>query len=764
MKRASHFLLSITGFISTIGQMVVIQELYFHFADNEISISIVIFSWLTWHAFGAYLLPKMFDYFHISIPLSLLLFLLPLFLDLAIIGIRFANILLRITPGESLGIVPLLITSILLLFPFCSLSGFSFTRISQHLKTFESSSLQSIRRIYILENIGAAIGGICFSFILLPLFSSLEVTTILWIVTMGILSLFGVSKKVSIGSILGLLFLFPVVSKVETKMNTLNWQGQVLQDELRTPKGILSATRLGEQVNIYLNAHFISSHPDPYGVEASTHLAMLQHPCPESVLLIGNCNQKTYHELAKYPNLEFIDGIDMHPDLPAFIDKNIQEIDLHLTNIQFHFHKQDIGQFLRKNNKKYDVIIMSLPSPVSLAINRFYTSSFFNQLKRHLKVAGIVCITLEGSENAYGPELVQYLKSIWNTLQSAFPNLAVLPGEQVRLLASSDSAKKLGQVNTMIARLQHKKLDTQYIQPYYLPYEYSVERIENFHLLMEKTQLNWINRTLHPVSFYFNSILWSTHYSSWLRPIFQFFISIHCYWWIVSCLFVLVAIYFIIRFFRIGRQQTLALIQLSIFYMGFSGIAIEIILLFAYQLFRGDLITKIAFLISGYMTGLAIGAAIFPITTKKKLMGFDTLSMLHGFVVCLLIFLSGFFIFLDAGGQQWLSDTILDISFFALTGWGGLLGGLQFMIATDMVTQKLCNTGQAAGTNYATDLLGAAIGTLITGLVLIPVLGITMLLTILIGINTLLVGIFIFEHFKRKSGQAFGCFKNESIF
>jgi len=91
---------------------------------------------------------------------------------------------------------------------------------------------------------------------------------------------------------------------------------------------------------------------------------------------------------------------------------------------------------VKESKSGYDVVIVDLPDPESVQINRFYTKEFFQEVSKILKPKGVFSISLAGGENLLSPE-AQSLNSVtYNTLSEAFEHLFIVPGATQYYIAS----------------------------------------------------------------------------------------------------------------------------------------------------------------------------------------------------------------------------------------------------------------------------------------------------------------------------------------
>lgn len=729
------------GFIAINGQVLIVRELMRQFAGNELSIGIIFLFWLLWHAFGSRYLPSFIRVSQVTVKiLHRLLLCLPILLLFTLLIMKLTPAIWHLTSGEELGIFPITVTSAMALSFFCSFSGLAFTWSSQWFQNMKEEPLPSIRRMYVLENIGAALGGTFFTLLLVSTFSALEIALLLCLVMLISLILSPDSswrvKGWHIVMLTTIALLFPLVSHLEALLTQNQFHCQTYIASESSYYGELTATQVEEQTNFYSDGELIISLPDKQTAEETVHYALLLHAKPEKILLIGHINPETISEIFKHPSVRHVDGVDINPNLPRFIQSI--KADSLLSDDRFQFNQEDIRFYLRRNSLQYDVVIMNLPSPSTLDLNRFYTESFFRSIQSHLKSKGILSVELEGSANMYGPELIQYIKSINNTVKTQFPSTILLPGERVRLIASRQESITV-LADTLGSRITERSLDTKFVQPYYFAYDLSPERIENFNSTIEQTHFDLINRDLSPISFCFNIILWTTHHSAWISPLFSMLMTFRPIYLIFFVGLVVCGL-FLFENLRNRLHLSLPAIRLSVVIMGFTEMSLEVIILLCYQAFRGRLNLMLAVILAGYMLGLALGAGLGGSPLFKKIEPISSLWKIHGLMISHLLCLGGLFIYLQAGGSAIINSAGLDILFIGSVVIAGILGGSQFITATRFALKIDESLSRVAGSFYALDLVGGALGALVTGSLLMPVLGMVLLIQLLICLNALAVG------------------------
>ena len=166
MKKSLYLSIILFGFTAMAGQIVFIREFLSSFSSDELSVGLILASWLITGAFGSFLLGKISDkiksgYFVFWLCQMSLIFLLPL----GIFYIRNARQLLQINAGEIIPFYVVSLSSFLILLPLCAILGFMFSLSCSLYESERKSKAGSIARVYALESFGSMLGGLFISFI-----------------------------------------------------------------------------------------------------------------------------------------------------------------------------------------------------------------------------------------------------------------------------------------------------------------------------------------------------------------------------------------------------------------------------------------------------------------------------------------------------------------------------------------------------------------------------------------------------------------------
>jgi spermidine synthase len=688
------------GFLAISFQIVLLREFSAFFYGNEITFGIVLGTWLLWGGIGSILGEKAgYSTQRFALVFQLILFLFPL----CLFCLRFSRFWLKILPGEMAGIFSMfgsaLVLTLFISFPLGVLFVYNVNYLGGDLS-----------QTYFLESVGASLGGMIIYFLFIPLLSNWHMTSIICILglTLVFFSIKNGAKKYS----LVLLVLFFVSFFVfDLPSQKIFWKPFTLIESKDSRYGKLQAIQTEEQVSHYNNNLMIFSYPDLATSEESVHFAMLQYPEAQNILLIGGGVGGSLKQALKYPRTS-IDYVELDPEIIRFSLAHLPHCEKDLfQNTRIQVYYQDGRTYLTHNIKRYDVIILNLPEPTTAQINRFYTNEFFLIVKSRLSENGVFSFRVPSAENYISSELQDFLSSLFFTLKKVFPHVAIIPGNTNVFLASY---RPLSLEYEEIANtIEGLTLDNTYVIPQLLLDRLSPLRID----LLKETVSNGkgkINRDLSPISYFYNSVLWSSQFGGIEARLFGFLSRLSPFWLLdlplILCVLLLI-------FLGLQKKKTyFYLTPLAV--MGFTTIITEILLIISFQTFYGYLYQRIALLFAAFMIGLSAGSFF---GKKSKTDRFERILLIQsGFIfllfVCILL----------------LKLQPPEIMFFIILFCLGFLGGDLFIASNRLYLKEKQNFGMG----YGLDLVGSFAGAIIVSSVIFPLIGLLPLLKYLILLNS----------------------------
>src|SRR3989339_835010 len=468
------------GLGSIISQFVFLRELQTTFQGNELSLSLILFSWLFGSGIGGLLGLKAQsqtkDYRKNLLGLILIFSAFWLFISLFLS--RGLKPILSISPFEILQPGQILLISAIVIVPQTITVGLSFILIC--------SIIQNPLKAYLLEALGAFFAGLL-SLVLIKYFNSCQ---IIWAVAIiytasglllldmkrwryRLLAIMCVPCAVLSPAILAefqnytqnLRFSKPegngLASHSQSQPQKLTYSTDSIYANIAIVKNTESS------YSLYENGKLSFSTEDSESIEEWTHMLLLSHPAPRKILLIGGGASGVISEILKHP-VESIDYLEPDKKLIEAVLKHIpQSAAYGLKNERVTIHNQDARIFIKTTLNKYDLIILNLGGPSSLQLNRFYTKEFFEEIKKTLNPEGRFCFSFESKEDILSGQLLKYNTCLYKSVQSVFPHLQLIPGERLTLIGSSWTLPKIDP-ESLNQKFKERNILATYFTPYHI--------------------------------------------------------------------------------------------------------------------------------------------------------------------------------------------------------------------------------------------------------------------------------------------------------
>jgi spermidine synthase len=751
--------LALCGFTAVMGQIVLMRELIQVFNGNEIALGILLATWLLWTAAGS-ALTSVFGLARQRprLAVAALECLLAASLPATIWALRCAKAFFQTVPGELVGPIPMLLTSLVCLSVFCAASGALFVAAARMIAVeLGLSARAAASAAYLLEAAGSALGGVLASVVLVRYLEAFQIAAIVGLVNLALAAalLFRMKRsQVALLAAAAALAAIPLIVWVapqcESAAQARLWRGFHVIAERNSIYGNLTVTETGETQSgtirsLYENGSILANAPDPAAAEEAVDYALLEHAAPRRVLLIGGGVNGSVAEVLKHPTIQSLDYVELDPALIGLAQQYFPaQTAVFRSDPRVHLQLLDGRRYLSETGKAFDVIIVDVPDPQTAQLNRFYTVEFFRMARAHLAPDGLIAIELRSSEETISPDLAEFLRSIRRTLGGVFPYQATIPGETIHFFGAAEPGVLTSDPQVLVARLRQRNLNTQYVREYFIPYRMMPDRMEQAKTGLAPLKSTPVNRDFAPVAYAFDVVLWSAQfrssYTAWFRA------AEHVeFRKVAAALALLLSVALLVLL--PGRERAAA--GACVATTGLTLMALQIFLLLGFQAVYGYVYTQLAILIGLFMAGIALGSwlAMRRASELKRLVpGFvsgreftratnvaktnaalaparnldlaTTQLLLAIAAPALLLAVSTIGDF-SSRIATWLAAQVV---FPALASLAGMLGGFQFVSAAGIF---LRGRGEGAGFGllYATDLLGGCAGALALSTFLIPVFG-----------------------------------------
>ena len=751
LTTVSAFLL--IGFAATMGQIIVLRELLTVYSGSELAVAIVLGAWLFWTALGSLLGGKISQYSWATQSFfGYLQCCSGLTLTATIFLIRSARLVFRLGAGELVTLGQMLAISFLTLAPFCLISGSLFSLACSLLAKLIPRWTRSPGLVYFLEGLGAGIGGLIFTLLLIHHLSTIQICAA--IALLLCISGFALTRESSrrpwiyypvfLLSFVVLLIVQKESFNLDKTSHQWQWPGFHLIASEETIFGHIAVVEKEKQISFFETGLWNFAVPDRLSAEEAVHYAMLQHPEPKSVLLIGGGVSESLGQLLQHPSVRHVDYLELDPRLIELGKALLPaQVTAALEDPRVVVHTQDGRLYLAQTSKLYDVILINLPEPFTAQINRFYSEDFFRLAASKMHPGGVFAFSASASETALGPFQAKYLKLLRQTALSVFPEVVIFPGQTARFFCANSHSTLIRNPETLVERIQQRHLQLLYVQDHYILWDLSPLQQETFMAMINQATESGINRDLNLKAYAYNLLMLSSQYYQAIGRIFTWFTK-RTIWISTLLLLVLVTLLSLKQRFT---SHSLHPPTIRMFYgvalFGLSGISLEILIILAFQVFFGYLYYKIGLLLALFMVGLAGGSFTFSYYPKSGYGKLKTLIICQSILACFCLALPLVFIHFHNLSPSGYQNFLNRQAFCLLSLLAGFIGGTHFPLANRLLLRGQNRVGPVAGLIYSVDLFGSFLGALLVGLVMIPSAGILQTPLILALVNLTAVMPFI---------------------
>lgn len=691
------------GFLAILTQLVVFRELSVLFYGSELFLGTFLSSWLFWVGLGARLARRLLakgrsavGYFAYGFLAVSVLF------PAAVLFIRLSKSAFPF--GEFIGPVGTVFYTFSVMSGLCLVLGGEFS-LACAVASSQVKRENALARVYLYESLGAAIGGVIFTFLLIGVVPTFIIALALSLGCIFI-SLSLLSKKLSWGNILlmvAALVLLWVNFRIEPAINRIEWQRYQFIQQKEGRNATLSLVKMGSIKNIFIDGMLSASFPHPESYEPAAHWPLLASTEPNQVLIIGDTSLGLLKEALKHRPKQ-IDYVVLDNAFLKLVKPYLEKEDLSaLKDPVVHIHYADARAFIRNNKNKYDVVIMNIQEVSNLKTNRFFTKEFYNQIKSKLNPNALLGLSVASSENYLSRQTRMFNASLYDTLKSVFKTVEVLPGESLVFLSGPSEIDL--QKETLLGRFNSRSIFNRYVIPSYIEYKLEARRRAELKKLLEGTSGVEINRDFRPTTYYYFTNLWLNKFVSPLG-------------------YLTVVILFMVGVLSVFKKRKLLFSfaekkeTVLIFSLGFIGILLELVLLLSYQIISGYVYWQMGSLFAAFMLGLFLGSLLgnqFKYHSRQRNSIFLAIASL------IMIGLSV--------GVAYLLPSMIYLSavqnlsvFITLLVLIGAIVGAAFVIASFLIQGD--NLVAKAGRLYAADLWGAGLGAILSTNFIVPLFGI----------------------------------------
>jgi spermidine synthase len=637
----------------------------------------------------------------------------------ALAVLRFHRELLGVPPGGLPG--PGAAAAILAaaFVPAAFLVGFSFTAAARIAPEGEG---RPATRIYVAEAAGALAMGLAFS---LVLSTRLDHVTVVALAYGAALIGFGITAnrpaaRAAALAIAGAVLIAAAsgaASVVDAAMTARAFGFDPTRGELvAAADSAYGRLALGErdgQYSLFVDGRPEEVFPDPWERPVQVHLALTEHPHPKRVLLVGGgppdrLGAALAHGVERVV-LTYLDGAEhtlCAPFWPAETRRAIRDPRAALV-------RDDGRRYIATAKERFDVVVIASPPPRTGRANRYHTRELFAAVRRVLNPGGVVAVRAPGGANVLADEAARAAASTWRAVIASFPATILLSGTETTILAAVSPGDLTDDPGILIARFRARVSDPGGFVPERFVDLLDAERSSALRRRLETTRAP-ANTDERPYAYLAGVELWERQVESGAGRAGDTASGIAARWaWLLLALPLALWIVWRLAATISGRRGAGDAL-FSIATTGAAGMATELMILYAFQTAAGVLYTALAGIGAAFMAGLAVGATL---GSRALGDGRPRSVIVADAAVLALLFATGP-ILGAALERAWLAAIWSAVA--------GVVTGAAFpAFLASVARRRGADERASASPIEAADHLGAAFGALVTGVVWLPVYGLS---------------------------------------
>ncbi len=463
---------------------------------------------------------------------------------------------------------------------------------------------------------------------------------------------------------------FPVMDLLDEWAWRMQWHhfapGYELVEVRQSKHGMISVVRHEDQYSFYQSGHLVFSTAGPRTVSPGmeeqeavefAHLAMVQHPQPERVLLIGGGLRGLLREIVQHP-VESIDYIELDEVLTKAARHYVPAATLNaLNDPAVNLIHGDGRLFVKTARQSYDIIIIDIPDPATAVLNRYYTREFFAEAAGLLAPGGVLVTGAVSTPDLRGTAVANRNTTIYHTLSAVFNRVLTAGDHFLMYFAANEPGRISLEPAVLKERYMNRDIRTEGFSPYHyraILEEGQLRRVNQIvrnhgrsskaHLKgpdalplfppLPDTQDNmdagmppvqedfFVNTDFRPIGYFYSLMFWDEVTRPAADNTLRWLLHLQWWWILPFCVVPLLIVCILRAVYRAGVKRTRQsgpeasgsgphkgfAILFTVFTTGLSTMALQIALLFSFQSIYGFVYETVGFIIALFMCGLSTGA------------------------------------------------------------------------------------------------------------------------------------------------------------
>ncbi|MCK4299916.1 MAG: hypothetical protein KAX80_10310, partial [Planctomycetes bacterium] len=364
------------------------------------------------------------------------------------------------------------------------------------------------------------------------------------------------------------------------------------------------------------------------------------------------------------------------------------------SDARFRPHYADGRYFVKQAQGPYDLVIVNVPDPQSAMINRFYTLEFCREVADILAPDGVL-VTRAGETHGYlGEEVGRYAGSVYRTLKEVFPEVVVTPVGATYFFAARRPGLVSDDPEVLAQRYRASGVQSEYFAPELYAQFFPSEWVEFIKDALSRYRDVPINTDQKPVTYFYGLVLWDRYSGSHLTPALTWLRGLNP----IAPLALLVAGAVLVALYQLfGRGNLARMLRFNLTWTvattGCAAMAIELVLVFAFQNTFGYVYEKVGLIIGVFMFGLAVGGlSATGLVARRPRLGLGAMLAVNAALMLFAGSLPGALGLLSGGTYH-----AQEVGFGVLVWMGGLLTGAHFPLAAHLLQLTGAGVARAAG-------------------------------------------------------------------
>jgi spermidine synthase len=724
MARVAVFL---WGVVAAAGQVYLLREYLVASGGNELCIGVFFAAWLLGIAGGALAAGRVSGARAAVWALALAGLGWCAF-SLAVLGLRFAPALFLVAAGTRLSALQCVLLGLGAVTPFSAVIGAFFPAASHLLSDITSGEEphEGVGAAFWVEGAGMAAGSLVVTFVLVPNAGPIAGTWILFAPVFLALAALKHAGRIAraLSGALGIVIAAHLA--LGSDLTNDDWSAARRFDALKT--GFARVAGLNTkyarydlgfregQYALYINGQFAAAFPDEYSCAARAHLFMTEAGNPERVLVLGTASFCIVAHALEH-GATTVDYVETDPELLPFLER-FGGGPLLPKDRRVRVRHTDGRAFVKRAGAgDYDLVIADIPDPNTAWLNRYYTAEFFSEVKRVLSARGVAATGITSSVTWLSDVSASHAGCVFGAMRGAFPRVLATVGERSYMFGTSAPDLLTADWKELAARYARSGAADAAFVPESLASFFPEGQVERLAARLADAGRRVSNSDSRPAAYFFNLVLWDwttgEGFSGRLAGLASFSL------WHAAAF--LGAIFAVLWLVSRKRRKSLVPASALVASAGFFGMSAEVLCLFEFQNVQGSLYGQVGIVLALYMAGMTAGGRAGAVLSKRgdepRLQGMLVLAMAG----CALMAPGIGALQTAVGG---LTGAPVVAAFSLAAAAAGALSGFCFAPAAALFASSGRSLAGTAATVDALDCAGAALGGLLTAVVLIPLLGV----------------------------------------